>query len=573
MSLFPSTIHQAAQAAATLPVAAPLPVPGLNTTMFDLSSALTTTNVVAPPGMVRPYQAHQAAGHVAANAAIATFGTAVIGDDMGLGKTQLAEGLIAEYLHAAQGGYAVVIAPPVTWAGWSNDLAAAFPGLRMAQLKGRTPDFANLPIADVYWLSDDSTTMQKWLTNKVTTTDKHGKEHVEFQANAFSLGAKVLVRDEIHRDKGSNGKATTGRAKVMMALGKAFQAQGTPIIGMTGTLLTNRVVEAFVPLQYLGGERLIKALTPGAKTVTGFLWEYANPQEKWARGRKFYVYGTNLAKAHQLHTNLRSTVYVRREKSDLGDALPNSGWLVKPIALNGVLRRYNQLANEFLATVLAEEGPKAYLAKSKVEAAQRMMALWQEAGNAKVGATVDYVETLTDQGRKVVVFYHHTRNWENLGLGLTDRGIKWASINGKVTGARREGTINDFQAPDGDTMVILAQLGAAGVGVTLTAAADAVFAQIPWSAGDLKQAADRILRTDQISRDRAARGEAVTWHVLQAAQADGSPTFDMTMFEVVQRKAQLTDAVNAGRPVTIDEDSVWEEALEVWFPQAQAQYN
>ena len=65
------------------------------------------------------------------------------------------------------------------------------------------------------------------------------------------------------------------------------------------------MVEAFVPLQYLGGENLIKAITPGAQNNMAFLWEYANPQEKWARGRKFYVYGTNLAKAHQLHANLR----------------------------------------------------------------------------------------------------------------------------------------------------------------------------------------------------------------------------------------------------------------------------
>ena len=192
--------------------------------MFDLSSALSTTTVVAPPGMVRPYQAHQAAGHVAANHAIATFGTAVIGDDMGLGKTQLASGLVAERI--ADGGYAVVIAPPVTWAGWSNDMQAAFPHLRFAQVKGTKPDFANLPIADVYWLSDHSVTMQNWLTTKTTEKDQYGKEHTVFVPNAFALGAKVLVRDEIHRDKGANGKATTGRAKVMMAVGKALPGPG-----------------------------------------------------------------------------------------------------------------------------------------------------------------------------------------------------------------------------------------------------------------------------------------------------------------------------------------------------------
>ena len=265
----------------------------------------------------------------------------------------------------------------------------------------------------------------------------------------------ILGRDEIHRDKGTQGKATTGRAKVMMAVGQALRDQGTPLVGMTGTLLTNRVVECMVPLSYLGGERLLLALTPGAHKASGFLWRYCAPVEKWARGRKFTIFGTDYARAAELHSYLRSTVYVRREKSDLGDMLPNSGINVVPIALNGMLRRYNELANDFLGTVMRNEGPKAYWAKAKMEAAQRLFALWQEAGNAKAHATIDYVQQLVDQGRKVVVFYHHTKNWETMGLRLSDKHIKYCSINSKITGDRRMATINDFQDQDSDTMVCL----------------------------------------------------------------------------------------------------------------------
>ena len=522
MSLFPSNITQAAQAApVVIPTPAALPVPGLSTTMFDLSSAITYPGVLSVPGMARPYLAHQVAAHVAANQAIADYGCAVIGDDMGMGKTQVGLGLISERI--AAGGYAIVIAPPVTKAGYVNDLKAAFPALRFAHLSGRKPDFANLPIADVYWMSDDSQTMQAWLAVSTKETDRDGREVVRMHASAFARGARILMRDEIHRDKGSQGKATTGRAKVMMAVGAELRAQGTPLIGMTGTLLTNRVVEAFVPLQYLGGERLILALTPGAHKASGFLWRYCAPVEKWAKGRKFTIFGTDFTRAAELHTNLRSTCYVRREKSDLGDLLPNSGIVVVPIALNGMLRRYNELANDFLGHVMRNEGPKAYYAKAKMEAAQRLFALWQEAGNAKAHATVDYVQQLVDQGRKVVVFYHHTRNWETMGMRLSDKGIRYCSINSKVTGDRRMDTINDFQNADSDTMVCLAQIGAAGVGVTLTAAADAVFSQLCWSAGDFKQAMDRILRTDDRTMQRAIDGEAITWHILQACQEDGTP--------------------------------------------------
>ena len=189
MSLFPSNITQAAQAApVVIPTPAALPVPGLSTTMFDLSSAISYPGVLSVPGMARPYLAHQVAAHIAARYSIDTNGCVVIGDDMGMGKTQVLLGLIAERI--ADGGYAIVIAPPVTKAGYVNDMKAAFPALRFAHLSGRKPDFANLPIADVYWLSDDSQTMQAWLTRNETYTDRDGHEKTRLVANAFAMGAK-----------------------------------------------------------------------------------------------------------------------------------------------------------------------------------------------------------------------------------------------------------------------------------------------------------------------------------------------------------------------------------------------
>ena len=92
---------------------------------------------------------------------------------MGLGKTQTLQALIARRL-ADVGGYAVVIAPPVTLKGWQDDLAAAFPGLRMVHLHGRGGDIERdaqgdivLPEADIYWLSEDPQTLRAWFTNGI----------------------------------------------------------------------------------------------------------------------------------------------------------------------------------------------------------------------------------------------------------------------------------------------------------------------------------------------------------------------------------------------------------------------
>jgi hypothetical protein len=106
------------------------------------------------------------------------------------------------------------------------------------------------------------------------------------------------------------------------------------------------------------------------------------------------------------------------------------------------------------------------------------------------------------------------------------------------------------------------------MGVTLTAAAHAVFVQVPWSAGDLKQAADRIYRCDDITKARAAAGESVTWHVLQAAHANGDPSFDMAMWAVLEKKAKVCDAVNAGMDVTMPDEAVMKMAMEAWYNSA-----
>jgi hypothetical protein len=122
---------------------------------------------------------------------------------------------------------------------------------------------------------------------------------------------------------------------------------------------------------------------------------------------------------------------------------------------------------------------------------------------------------------------------------------------------------DEFQA--GDTQVMLAQLQAAGQAVTLTAARHSVWLQTPWSAGMLAQQKDRNRRCDTVSRDRAERGETVEYHVLQAAKDDGRDTFDMAMWRVVEAKAKVCDAVNAGQDVTLPDEAIMFEALREWF--------
>src|SRR4029077_14800379 len=166
--------------------------------------ALLPAGEVHVPGMLRPFLPHQPAAFQYLLATLRARGGGYDGDDMAVGKTQTLQGLIASRL-AEVGGYAVVIAPSVTIKGWRDDLAAAFPSLRMVHLHGRggkvQRDGAGrivLPEADIYWLSDDPLTLRAWLTNGMDERKRYTHSHVITEAS-------IVVRDEIHRDKGENG--------------------------------------------------------------------------------------------------------------------------------------------------------------------------------------------------------------------------------------------------------------------------------------------------------------------------------------------------------------------------------
>ena len=295
-NLFDSSLTAAAQAApAALPPVAAV-FHGLGDDAWrDASKALALDYDINVPGLARPFHPWQAAAYVYATDAIARWGGALLGDDMGLGKTAVLLALAAD-ARRNTGRPAIIIAPPVVEGGYITELRACFPHLTLQYVSGhkRRP----LDPADIYLISDDSRTMQTWLTD-VSTLPNGKRAHT---ASAWAQSASLIAQDEIHRSKGNGGKPT-GRSRVMMALGEWCRTSGTPIVGATGTLLSNAAVEALLPLQIIGGERLLVALSPGYNSSKGFLWKYCSPcKGRAANGRQYTKYGPlDAATALTLH--------------------------------------------------------------------------------------------------------------------------------------------------------------------------------------------------------------------------------------------------------------------------------
>lgn len=559
MSLFDPSLLAQANVVPAVPAAA---FTGLGDDAW-LDASRSLADEAHPQGMVRPFLPWQAAAYNYANASISRWGGALLGDDMGLGKTQVLLALAADAVR--HGGYAIAIAPTVAEAGYRSDLFASFPNLKLHVVRGRT--VKPLPAADIYFISDDPLTLKAWLA----VEHKNAQGKIVTEASAWAKGAAIICRDEIHRDKGNQGKPSV-RSRVLLAVGKAAREAGKAIIGATGTLLTNRPVESYLPLQIIGGDRLLLSLTPGASKASSFLWRYCAPvQVHIGKGKTATNFnGVDIETCEALHENLRRTVYVRREKGDLGEGvLPHSGWVVAPLALPfDKMVTYDRTVRDFLNLVQETKGVEAMWRAEKGKALVQMQMMWQEAGKAKAEAAVDYIANLIDtDGHQVVAFYQHTDVMTHMMTALIKAGITFNVISGNVTGAARTDAVAEFQ--ESGVQVCLAQIQSAGQAVTLTAAPHAVFVQVPWAAGQLAQCAGRILRVDQITRDRAAAGGKVTWHVLQACYEDGDVTFDAAMWEVLEKKAQVCDAVNAGKPITMPDESIYYQALQAWEPQAR----
>jgi SNF2 family DNA or RNA helicase len=97
---------------------------------------------------------------------------------------------------------------------------------------------------------------------------------------------------------------------------------------------------------------------------------------------------------------------------------------------------------------------------------------------------------------KFVIFAHHKNVMDAIQEAMTKKaGLRVVRIDGQTPMSQRQTLVDKFQ--NEDVEIFLLSISAAGVGITLTAASTAVFAELSWTPGQLVQAEDRIHRIGQ----------------------------------------------------------------------------
>jgi hypothetical protein len=107
---------------------------------------------------------------------------------------------------------------------------------------------------------------------------------------------------------------------------------------------------------------------------------------------------------------------------------------------------------------------------------------------------VDFAHELIDDEptKKIVIFVHHHDVTDALRKEFTNCVV----VDGRELLEARQAAVDKFQN-DPKCQVFIGSIKAAGVGLTLTASAHVIFAELDWTPGNLSQAEDRCHRIGQ----------------------------------------------------------------------------
>lgn len=365
----------------------------------------------------------------------------------------------------------------------------------------------------------------------------------KYQEQFKKIGLKSIIMDESHYLK--NNKAN--RTRALLNLSKEVEV----LLQLTGTLIVNRPVELTSQLEILGK----------LKEFGGwwnFVKRYCN-----VKNNGFGIDVSGACNLKELHEKLRKICYIRRNKSEVLTELPEKQRTIIEIDISNK-REYNKAEREIIEYLKNEskitneqlrEYYKEYykenqikfenllddqkillideLRKHKARNAQNAEHLVQInilkslCAEGKIEGAIEWINDFLETGEKLVVFGYHIDIINKLA-----KHFNCNKITGEVKIEDRQKCVDDFQT-NPETKLILLNLQAGGVGLTLTKSSNVLFLEQGWTPGEHDQAEDRIHRIGQ-------KNAVNCWYLL------GKNTIDNDIYDLISEKRKVTNAVNAG---------------------------
>lgn len=409
-------------------------------------------------------------------------GRTLIADEMGLGKTVQALCWLKIQPEIIK---TLVIVPAAVKLNWAGEIRKWLPNYDVRIANGITPHKIN---GDIIVINYD-------ILN-------HWKDELKKQS------IKCVIIDEIHYIKNSASLRTKAVKKVAKKVDH--------VIGLSGTPILNR------PKEIINTVRLIdKSVIPNQWS---FLHRYCGPKRN-----PFGIEFKGATNKKELHEKLVNSIMIRRKKKDVLTDLPAKQKAFIPADITN-MSEYKQADKDIVKYILKTKGMEAADRALRGKGLAKRAALRQIVGMGKIKAAVDWIQDFLESGEKLVVMAIHKTVIDALMQKFKNRAVK---VDGSVTQKQKQDAVDKFQNNDKHDLFI-GNIKAAGVGLTLTAASNALILEFPAAPGDLEQAEDRIHRISQTKK--------VTIHYLY-----GVGTFEKNITEFIDNKAKVISMVMDGK--------------------------
>lgn len=331
---------------------------------------------------------------------------------------------------------------------------------------------------------------------------------VKFQKELENEIFQVVMMDEAHfiQAISSSGNPDSQRAKVALRL----VATSEFVYPITGTPKTNRNKNLY---------NILRAIRHPLTHGKSAFFEYAEKFCDAQRNKFGWDFNGNSNDEH-LNEEIRP-IMVRHLKKDV---LPNIVKMRQALPQRVDLREYHRFIDEY-----KKEKGNNVIALSCLTKAKQSIAL------QKVNATIEFTQQMVEQGEKVVVVTCFTEV-----VNQVCEKFNCPKIVGGMSDKDKNQAVEDFQNND-DIKVIVLNIVAGGVGLTLTASHRMVINDIPWTTGELEQAEGRIWRSGQTET-------AMVYYMI----ADGCKMDEYLQDVITKKSITINTAIDGGLGDTID---------------------
>jgi SWI/SNF-related matrix-associated actin-dependent regulator 1 of chromatin subfamily A len=335
-------------------------------------------------------------------------------------------------------------------------------------------------------------------------------EHIRFHPN-ISLFKSVII-DESHKAK----DPSTMHSKLCYGLTRGREL----VLLLTGTPIVNHPADLLSQILMVGKMHHFG-------TVAQFR-EMCTDEERWP----------------EINILLRNNCYYRREKREVLKDLPDKyrqkiyceidnreeyGAALADLAL--YLAQYRKATDEQIMRSL------------RGEIMVRIGVLKNIAARGKLNDVTEYIDNITGQGEKIVVFIYLNEIAEK----LRERYPEALFFTGGQNEEERNRAIDDFQKCEACGLrferhgekdhafvpsrhnIIFVNYKAGGVGITLTASSTVLFVELPWHPADVEQAESRCHRISQKN-------------AVQSSFFLGKNTIDEQIMQIIEDKREMSEA-------------------------------